>query len=214
MTFPVLTTGAAFHVALKWTDDVQYAINDLAFHVEAGGTAADLAAALDSAYTAAMTPDQMSSAHVTEYDITPYDGVSSAVPFATAVWEGHTGGDWAPQVAQVVSFKTGIADRRARGRIYLPFVAESSTSEGTNSSGTVASMTAAWNTFLSAMGDDGFTPIVASTIGFRTTTVHNPDGSVTSGIPGGPPLAPTSWPIIAATVRAKLGTQRRRQSRI
>jgi hypothetical protein len=64
------------------------------------------------------------------------------------------------------------------------------------------------------MGDDGFTPIVASTITDHTHTTHNGDGSVTSGIPDGDSLSPTSYPIIQATMATKLATQRRRQSRL
>lgn len=216
MPLPVLDTGDAFHVAFKWTDGTQYAINTMSFHVDAGGTAADLATALDSANTAALTPDCADSARVVEYDITPYDGVSAATPIATGAdkWLGHTGGQWVPQVSEVVTFKTGIADRRARGRMYLPFIVESAITDGFITSGSEVTMAAAWNTFLSAVADDGFTPIIASTITSRTHTVHNVDHSVTRGIPIGPALTPTSWPITVAQVKTKLGTQRRRQSRL
>jgi len=216
MPLPVLDTGPAFHVALKWTDGTQYAINTLSFHVDAAGTAADLATALDAQYLAAMTPDQADTAKVTEYAITPYDGTSSATPFTPAVgkWIGHTGGQWVPQVATVVSFHTGVGSRRARGRIYLPFMTESSITDGFLTSGSEVTMIPAWNTFLSAMADDGFTPIVASTILSHTKTVHNSDGSVTRGVPDGGPITATSFNIITATIKTKLATQRRRQSRL
>jgi len=119
-----------------------------------------------------------------------------------------------PQVAQVVSFHTGVASRRARGRIYLPFVTEAAITDGFTTSGNMVTAAAAWNTFLSSMGDDGFTPIVASTILDHTHTTHNVDGSVTRGIPDGDSLTATSFPIIQATMGTKLSTQRRRQSRL
>lgn len=216
MPFPVLDTGPAFHVAFEWTDGAQIAINTMSFHIDAGGTDADLATALDSAYTNALTPDVHDGAAVTEYAITPYDGVSSATPHVPGAgkWVGHTGGDYVPQVAEVVSFHTATASRRARGRLYLPFTTESSISDGHITSGSAPTMAAAWNTFLSAMGDDGFTPIIASTILTHTHTVHNVDGSVTRGVPVGAALTPTSFPITRATVSTKLATQRRRQARL
>lgn len=216
MPFPVLDTGPAFHVAFKWSDGSQFAINTMSFHIDAGGTDTDLATALDAEYTNAMTPNQADSALVTEYDITPYDGVSAATPHLTAAgkWVGHTGGAWVPQVAEVVSFHTATASRRARGRLFLPFITEASISDGFGSAGNEASKAAAWNVFLAAMGDGGFTPIIASTILSHTHTVHNVDGSVTRGVPVGAALTPTSFPITRATCQTKLATQRRRQARL
>lgn len=214
MPFPVLDTGPAFHVAFKWADGAQFAINTLSFNVDSAGSASDLAAALDAHFTAAMTPDQVDSAHVVEYGITPYDGVSSATPFATTHIDGHTGGPWVPQVAQCVSLYSGAASRRARGRVYLPFVAEGAITDGFTTSGSDVTATAAWNAFLLAMAVAGFTPIVASTITHHTHTTHNPDGSVTRGIPVGGALLPTSFVIERCLMRPKLATQRRRQARL
>lgn len=216
MPFPVLDSGPAFHVAFLWQDGTQTAVNTMAFQVEAGGTDTDLATALDTQYLAAMNPDTHDGAGVHTYAITPYDGVSSAVPHPVAAtkWVGHTGGQWVPQVAHVISFHTGVASRSARGRIYLPFVTEGSITDGFVTSGSEVTMAAAWNTFLAAMGDDGFTPIVASTILAHTHTVHNPDGSVTRGVPDIGGLSPHGTPIVKATVGTKLATQRRRQARL
>lgn len=216
MTFPVLDTGPAFHVAFHWSDGAQTAITTMSFQVDDSGSAADLAEALDANWTANMTGDCADGSKVREFHITPYDGDSSPVPFTSASgkWQGGTGGSWVPSVAEVVSFSTGSGDRRKRGRMFLPFITESSIANGFVTSGSDTTGTTAWNAFLLAMAADGFTPIVASTITHRTDTTHNVDGSVTRGIPIGGALLPTGTVIERATFRQKLGTQRRRQSRV
>lgn len=204
MPLPVLSEGAAFQAAVKWrTADGQTAVNVLSFDNLAAGTAADLATAMGANATTHMFDHVSEDAAAPEVAITPYDGSSAATPFALANWVGIGGTDWEPAVSVVLTCYTGIGDRSARGRIYLPFIGESAIAKGFVTYPAIAAAEGAWNTFMSAMDDDGFTPIVASTIFFHT--VH--------GVPGAASV-PHGTPINRVKLQPVAGTQRRRQSRL
>src|SRR4029077_1717114 len=100
---------------------------------------------------------------VESVSITPLDGISGTQEFstgATAKWPGSTAGDIVPQVAALVKIGTGLRGRDNRGRVYLPFQAETSISNGSLTGGNPASMTAAWLDFLADVAADATTPML------------------------------------------------------
>lgn len=204
MPLHVLSEGPAFQAAVKWREaGGQTAVNVLSFDVDAGGTAADLATAMGANATTHMFDHVSENASAIEVIITPYDGTSSGTPYTLASWVGIGGTDWEPAVSVVLTCYTGIGTRSDRGRIYLPFIGESAISKGFVTYPAIAAAEAAWNTWMSAMGDDGFTPIVASLI-----TTHTSHGVPTT------PSTPHGTPINRVKLQPVAGTQRRRQSRL
>lgn len=205
--------AGAQHCALKWELGTESAVNTLSFHPTAGGTQAELAAALDAQFTALMTESVVTTARVAEVAITPYDGVSATTAYPIVNWVGGVTGEHIPGVAVVLTLNTGLGGKSQRGRIYLPFTGEAMASNGVVLAADRAEIEAAWNTFVSAMGDAGWDLIVASTITQHTKTVKNPDGSVTRRVPNGGAV-PHGTIVNHVKLQPVLGTQRRRQSRL
>lgn len=190
MPLPVISD--VYRVALNWTHSGgQRAVNVI--HIRrAGSNSAAVASALDSNAASAMWTDMSSGAVMQRLDVTPLDGASATYQLATsgAKWTGTTAGDFLPAAAGLVSLRTGLRGRANRGRIYRPFITETSNSNGVLGSGGVAAAQTAWNTWLTAMNAAGFIPVVASYV-----HVYRQD-------------------ITSVLVEATLGTQRRRQTRL
>ena len=98
--------------------------------------------------------------------ITPLDGTSVSFPVTPTPGVKYHGvastGDMEPQCANIVKFLTAKRGRSFRGRVYLPFVAESAMSNGKLTGATVTAGQAAWVTFVNGMATDGFPLVVAS----------------------------------------------------
>jgi len=149
---------------------------------------------LNAKVTAAMWGHTKTDTGVYEVDVTPLDGTSATADYATglpAKWKGGvTAGDVIqPQTAVVVKLLTAVRGRSYRGRIFLPFVADSVTSPGILASGTQGTMQTAWTTFFGALTTDSWELVVAS-------YKHSSATAVTSVL-----------------VESQVGTQRRRNPR-
>lgn len=193
---PLPVIEDVYRVALLWTDagDGQHAVNVMHIWDVVGGHDADwVADRLQANVTSDMWALQSSNASIGEFQITPLDGASatqSYAPDTPANWDGGVGGDMIPAACTLVSLRTAQRGRSFRGRLYLPFVAESVQAAGLITSVLLADQRDAWTTFIGDMQGDNADVVVAS-------YVLAQKGSVTS-----------------ATVEAALATQRRRQSRV
>lgn len=189
MPLPVITD--TYRCALHWTHTGgQTAINVI--HVRRlAGTASAVATQIDTAAAAGMWGQIVNGATMTKLTVTPLDGTSASFELATsgAKWTGTAGAvDFIPQVAEVVTLKTGTRGRSTRGRVYLPFIGESAVSNG-SITGAAATQTA-WNTFLSTMNTASYPVVVAS---YKLAA---------------------RFDVTSIVVQIIAGTQRRRQSRL
>lgn len=162
-------------------------------HFQDGGTdAAALWAILEPNVVANMFNCVSHDAIITTVDILPLDGISATQSFnapATALWRGETVAEAVFATAAVVKLRTGERGRSKRGRIYLPYVAETAQVTGTVGIGALAAMQAAWDTFKANMlADDA--PLGVASYKLAVWT-----------------------PLTTLLVEGALGTQRRRQSR-
>ena len=134
-----------------------------------------------------------STARIDTLIATPLDGSSTSVLHTTAAgtkWSGQvTSGDIVPQVAGLISTRTAIRGRSARGRIYLPYASETAIVDGSLAAGYQAGAATSWETFRAAMNTAGSPLVVAS-------------------YKGG-----TAADVTSLIVRSHLATQRRRQPR-
>lgn len=191
---PLPVIPSTWRVAFNWFDTVTAATAENVMHFREGSTGVlDLSAAIDSHVSAAMWQQTTANQVIQSLDLTPLDGSGLTQHFITGSgvkYSGElSGGDYIPQGCMLVKNITGVRGRSHRGRIYLPWVAESAQSNGTLSGSGVSSMTAVWNNFLAAMRTDEWAPVVASyTLG-------------------------TAEDTIAFTAESKMATQRRRMRR-
>ena len=65
-------------------------------------------------------------------------------------------------MANIVKFVTGLRGRSYRGRVYLPFVDESTQAQGHIVAGKITDGQGAWEAFHTDMSTDGFELVVAS----------------------------------------------------
>jgi len=126
--------------------------------------ATDLAGSLDDAKPSHFLDGIVADASVALFHITKLDGVSATQTFTGGNWiGGSASGDMIPQVARLIKLQTGFRGRSRRGRVFLPFVAESAQNGGNmigDSAGPL--VTTAWNTWRGDLIADGFNLVVAS----------------------------------------------------
>lgn len=162
---------------------------------------------LDLTVTQNMWVNVQNTCSVNYMQVTKLDGIGATYQQATtgSKWTGGDGsGDWVPNVATVVSLRTGQRGQRHRGRLYLPFQGELNISNGVNTSSIVAGQTA-WANFLAGMAT-GLGPMVVATYGHSEYVKNHQIVTHT--------WTPDSTPVLTATVEATLATQRRRQTRL
>lgn len=192
MPLPVIAN--TYRTSLNWAQPAsgQSAVNVMHFRGSTGDET-DLFEALEANVDGVMWNFTSSDAAVSTVEIIKLDGNSATQEFPTvaAGWSGdQTAGDCAFQVAELVSFRTGVRGPAGRGRIYIPFITESSTGDGGIASPAgLANQQAAWQTFATAMSASGFPLVVASYVNAAAADVTT---------------------IVCETL---LGTQRRRQDR-
>jgi hypothetical protein len=149
---PVITDIA--RVTLNWrvAGGPRTAHNVMHFLDSASDPAA-LFADINSSVTAGMWDPVIQSAVVESVTIIPLDGSSAGQTFPVtpaAKWTGAgLGTDFVPQACGVVSFKTALRGRSHRGRVFLPFVAESEQIAGVMQDQTA--WAAAWELFRTNM---------------------------------------------------------------
>jgi hypothetical protein len=201
---PLPVIPGVARVTLNWITDntSQHAVNVI--HIAAPSTPpvqADVFEALQDAVSTNMWIMQSSHAVIDTVDVLNLDGSSAVVSFPTghgAVWSGSGDAAWSPQVAALVKLQTGVRGRSNRGRVYLPFVANDSVTDGTLNGANVALAQTAWTNFLTTLaGDpDGPFPLVVAAYDRR----H-----------GGAGAGATN--VSHVVFESEIGTQRRRQER-
>lgn len=193
---PMPVIPGVMRVALNWVGSTSAltAANVLHFRTLLGNTA-DVFAAFDAGLGASnnMWECVADSAKINTVAITPLDGESPTQEFVTGVdahWFGGSSGEPMPAVAGLVSLKTDARGRSNRGRVYVPFVAESAGASGVMGSGPRTSMQSEWETALDDWVTAGITLVVAS---YELASARD---------------------VQVVTVKSGLATQRRRQTRI
>lgn len=153
MTIPLPIIPNTYRCSLIWNASGfgKSAVNVI--HIKANAsttTATDAYNAIKNNLSAAMWTFQILSAGIVQVNIIPLDGTSATSTFTTpggGVWQGQSSGAFVPQVAAIIKLQTGQRGRNKRGRVYLPWVAESQVSAGTLTAGTVNTVQAAWVAF-------------------------------------------------------------------
>lgn len=205
-TIPLPTIPNVLRVAARWNDSSggQTAVNVMHFRANTPpASSSALFTLLQANWRAAMQVASASVATLYQFDITPLDGSTATHSFATGGgtnFVGGSGGNYSPASAVLVKLQTDFRGRNNRGRVYLPFIAEVAIGNGsvTNTT-TLSSMNAAWLAFQTAMESGlptGYSMGVAAYD--RAHAGAGAHFNVATGI----------------SVEAKLGTQRRRQSRL
>jgi hypothetical protein len=85
---------------------------------------ADMEAQIRSFYVGGIMPFVASATTLDGSDVTPLDGTSGAIHYAYSVAGSGSGDALPPEVAEVLTLRTGARGRRARGRIFLPALTE------------------------------------------------------------------------------------------
>jgi hypothetical protein len=165
MPLPVIAD--VYRTALVWHNSFysRDAVNVMHFRAP-GGSAASVWTALDANVTAAMWGPSTVDDQVTTATITPLDGTSNSVVHNIATvarWSGaQTTGDIIPQVAALVKLTTAFRGRSHRGRLFIPFPAETKVSLGTLDGTVRTTANTAWSTFVTNMAAAGVHLCVAS----------------------------------------------------
>jgi hypothetical protein len=138
---------------------------------------------------------------------TELDGVAPSVErsFTAGNWLGAALGE--PQIAPciIITLKTTQRGRRHTGRVFLGSITEDDTVGGSLLAATQTIMQAAWTTFVADATGAGI-PLHVTSYGYTRKPGDPDDGRVD--------FAPSTAPVVTATVQTILGTQRRRQSRL
>lgn len=170
---PIITD--VYRVAFNWQNsaNAQIATNVMHFH-KSGSNAAAVSAIVDAAGTASMFIGQPGTCSITQFVTTPLDGTSVSfpqTPTSPAHWVGGAGSvDFIPQASILLKLLTLGRGRSARGRVYLPFTAESVVAQGVLASGTKTSLNGAWIAFHTALTSAGLDWVVAS---YKNSTASN-----------------------------------------
>jgi len=196
---PVIT--GAVKVSFIWTaTGTPLAVTTLGFTT----TVTDLTAfatIVEGAVTAGMWAHTTTGYSINSVHYFAYDGVTPTLirPVTGTQWAGSAApGDVVVAPAVLVSLRTVARGPWARGRMYLPFPAESSVSNGSLGGALVTSMQAVWNTFRTTTNGQ------AATMAVITLATNA----------GPPPRSPVARPVTSLTVEAPLATLRRRQDRL
>lgn len=190
---PLPVIESTFRVAINWTNDANDQQSENVLHFRAPGLdAADVGAALDAAFTANMWLPLPSTWGADTFSITPLDGGSATLNWVSgsAHGTGGTAGPWSPSSALVVSLGTPLRGRSYRGRVFLGPVADGAIANGAVTAAMASDVAAAWNAFNAAVTSSGVDFGVAS---YKHAVFSQ---------------------LTTATVKAAIGTQRRRQTRV
>jgi len=166
MPLPVIAN--VYRCAFEWVNDNQtsWRATNVIHVSKSGSTPAAVYTALDTNVTANMWRQTGTDSHIRYVVITPLDGSSVSLSTATgntAKWSGAlTPGDMISQGCEIVKFKTAKRGRNYRGRVYLPWIGESTVANNVITAGNVTLSQTAWGAFFTAMVAAGFQPVVAS----------------------------------------------------
>lgn len=165
MPLPVITD--CFRVALNWQASGLRATNVMHFLAPTLDED-DVYGVLDSNMTSDLWALVETNASIFNVTITKLDGTPDGreyINVPNAKWDGGLGTGLSPQVCELVKLLTGATGKRGRGRIYLPWVADSVVDQGVINSGDQATNQADWITWANAMAADGVALAVASYVG-------------------------------------------------
>lgn len=148
-----------FRIAIHWTDGGgQNAVNVIHTLAAASATTDAVMELLDDTVTSNMWPSVATGCHVNDVAITPLDGLTATHHYSPGTpgnWTGGAGSsEYEPQIAVCVKLTTEKRGRSFRGRLYLPFTAESVVSKGTVDGTIAGDITTAWTTFVAALESD------------------------------------------------------------
>lgn len=133
---------------------------------KASVTGSEIATVLDDSVVANMWNPGDTHSHVNNIVVTPLNGSSNSFTFPTGEPSKWTGGQTtqsiAPQVCALVKLTTDVRGRSYRGRVYVPWVSEASTTNGFLDSDTVTAMQTAWETFQANLATNDTELVVAS----------------------------------------------------
>lgn len=149
MALPIITD--TFRVTLNWTGSGVGAHNVMHVHSSTLDEAG-VYNAINSAVTASMWDGVRATQSVDSVEVLKLDGTTAGLIFPTArpaKWSGvQATGDYSVVESIVVSLRTAVRGPRGRGRLFLPFPAESAVTNGFLNTGNNTTMTGAWNLFL------------------------------------------------------------------
>lgn len=166
-TMPLPVISDTFRCALTWhnVNTRRDAVNVMHVH-SSTLTIANIFSEFDTNVTAAMWNQTVTDTVATQMTITPLDGVGTSVVFpitAAAKWKGaQASGNTIPQAAAILKITTANRGRSYRGRMFLPFVAESVHDDGNYNASAAAAQLAAWQTFVGVINGHGLDFGVAS----------------------------------------------------
>jgi hypothetical protein len=180
-----------YRIAFIWSGYGSNAVNVMHFR-KAGSSAGAVGTSVIASWQLGQLQCVGNSSSIDTLHVTPLDGISASVDLATGSagkWVGFAAGDVIPAQSGIVKLATASRGRSYRGRVFLPWTAESAATVGIMSAGIVTSLEFAWTAFLAALNAAGVTWVIAS---YKHATAA---------------------PITTITVEQALGTQRRRQTR-
>lgn len=170
MPLPVIAN--TYRVALNWSIAGRDKSAENVMHFRGAGVSADDLKTLLAANLAnTLFPATASAATIASVDIIPLNGSAAATTFTLAVPGGGSGA-YVPALALVNKFTTALRGRSYRGRMYQPFVTESSNDNGVVSF-SLASYDANWATFLATLDGGGFKLVIASYLHSTAEDVTN-----------------------------------------
>lgn len=165
---PLPTIADTYQCTLVWTNSALSRQATNTIHVkDLAGTngPADVYAKILAHVTSGMWTCVSSNAAIGQVSVTKLDGTSAEQifnPVAAAKWTGQGSSEAIPQGAFVVSFKSLRRGPRGRNRVFLPYVGEGQTANGSIDPTATTNTVTAWSTFCNAMDTDSFPVVITS----------------------------------------------------
>jgi len=203
MALPPPLLPAIVAVTLNWQETTTGQTAQNRLHVSGASLAlGDVATRFITAWDANMIGSAVLTAEIQTLTLTRLDQstASADVPVSGTKWAGAAAGEWSPATSPYVTFTTGFRGQASKGRWYMPFPIETAFANGLLNTGNLSAMQTGWNTFLATLQSQGI-PLQVVSYGLEAT-------------PTRPELPAKANAVDLVTVRAGLGTQRRRQGRV
>lgn len=138
---------------------------------------------------------------------TKLDGAAptAELVFTGTAFLGTGAGELVPAAAAVITLRTGQRGKRHTGRVFIGALSEDKMANGSVTPASLATMQAAWDTFITNATGAGVPLHVTS---------YGHDGAPPPPRPTRPAFAATTVAVTAAEAKSILGTQRRRQQKL